>query len=87
MSDQRRALVLIVNFRSSAHLDRCLDSLQGEHVAAIERVAEGDESEGIEATPIEPIEGEDTIPNESMEGGDEALDEDDDGDDDAGDEN
>ncbi len=59
----------------------------GEHVAAIERVAEGDESEGIEATPIEPIEGEDTIPNESMEGGDEALDEDDDGDDDAGDEN
>jgi hypothetical protein len=40
----------------------------GEHVAAIERVAEGDESSDIEATPIEAIDGEDTIPNESMEG-------------------
>jgi DNA gyrase subunit A len=49
----------------------------GEHVAAIERVAEGDESSDIEATPIEPIEGEDTIPNESMEGDEADLDEDD----------
>jgi len=53
----------------------------GEHVAAIERVAEGDESSDIEATPIEPIEGEDTIPNESMEG--EGDTDEDDADDDA----
>ncbi len=49
----------------------------GEHVAAIERVAEGDESSDIEATPIEAIDGEDTIPNDSLEG-DEADEADDD---------
>ncbi|MEO8703524.1 MAG: DNA gyrase C-terminal beta-propeller domain-containing protein, partial [Kofleriaceae bacterium] len=50
----------------------------GEHVAAIERVADGDES-GIEAaTPIEAVEDGDTIPNEALEGeGDEDEDEDD----------
>jgi len=40
----------------------------GEHVAAIERLAEGDDSGIAEATPIEAIDGDDTIPNESMEG-------------------
>ncbi len=53
----------------------------GESVAAIERVAEGDSDGDIEATPIEAIEGEDTIPNESLEDGDEAEDEDDDAED------
>ncbi len=52
----------------------------GESVAAIERVAEGDSDGDIEATPIEAIEGEDTIPNDSLEDGDEAEDEDDDAD-------
>ena len=59
----------------------------GEHVAAIERLAEGDES-GIEAaSPIEAVEDGDTIPNESLE--DDVVDDDgdDDGDDDDGDEN
>ncbi len=53
----------------------------GEHVAAIERLAEGDESGIAEATPIEAVDGEDTIPNESLE--DDGVDEDeaDDGDD------
>jgi DNA gyrase subunit A len=40
----------------------------GEHVAAIERVAEGDESDIAEAAPIESIDDSDTIPNEDMEG-------------------
>jgi DNA gyrase subunit A len=54
----------------------------GEHVAAIERVAEGDDSGAdIEATPIEAIEGEDTIPNDSLEGEADEADDDEDGDD------
>ncbi|MGN6104402.1 MAG: DNA gyrase C-terminal beta-propeller domain-containing protein, partial [Kofleriaceae bacterium] len=49
----------------------------GEHVAAIERLAEGDES-GIEtATPIEAADDGDTIPNDSLE--DEVLDDEDEG--------
>jgi len=59
----------------------------GEHVAAIERVAEGDADVDIEATPIEAIEGEDTIPNDSLEGDADADDDDADEADDAGDEN
>ena len=55
----------------------------GEHVAAIERLAEGDESGIEEATPIEPVEDGDTIPNESMD--DDAADDEDDADDEAGD--
>ncbi|MDQ3340610.1 MAG: DNA gyrase subunit A [Myxococcota bacterium] len=48
----------------------------GEHVAAIERLAEPDEESGIEtAAPIEAVEEGDTIPNESLE---DDLDEDDD---------
>ena len=59
----------------------------GEHVAAIERLAEPDEESGIEAAaPIEAVEDSDTIPNESMEEdlegeGDDDGDEADDGDD------
>jgi DNA gyrase subunit A len=59
----------------------------GEHVAAIERVADGDESGIEEATPIEAVEDGDTIPNDALEG-DEGDDEaDDDEADDASDEN
>ncbi len=55
----------------------------GEHVAAIERLAEGDES-GIEAaTPIEAADDGDTVPNDGIE--DDAEDADDEGDDDADD--
>jgi len=59
----------------------------GEHVAAIERLAEPGEESGIaEATPIEAADDGDTIPNDSLE---EELDEDegegDEADDDAGD--
>ncbi len=39
----------------------------GEHVAAIERLAEPDETNIVEASPIEAIEDGDTVPNESME--------------------
>ena len=40
----------------------------GEHVAAIERLAEpGDETNIAEATPIEAIEDTDTVPNEDIE--------------------
>jgi DNA gyrase subunit A len=50
----------------------------GEHIAAIERLAEGDES-GIEAaTPIEIADDTDTVPNDGIE--DEAEDEADEGD-------
>jgi DNA gyrase subunit A len=56
----------------------------GEHVAAIERLAEPDEESGIEASaPLEAIDGDDTIPNESMEG--DELDEGEGDDDDASD--
>jgi DNA gyrase subunit A len=60
----------------------------GEHVAAIERLAEPDEESGIEAaSPIEAIDEGDTIPNESMEEElDEGEDEGDEGEDEAGDE-
>ena len=57
----------------------------GEHVAAIERLAEGDES-GIEAaTPIEAADDSDTVPNDGIEDeaddeGDEADEADDEGD-------
>jgi DNA gyrase subunit A len=62
----------------------------GEHVAAIERLAEPGETSGIaEGAPIEAVEDGDTIPNESLEddledtGEEEAEAEADDGDDDA----
>ena len=49
----------------------------GEHVAAIERLAEPADESGIaEAAPIEAVDDSDTIPNESME--DDAEDDDDD---------
>jgi hypothetical protein len=51
----------------------------GEHVAAIERLAEPGDESGIEAAPIEVIEDTDTVPNEIMEGDEE------DGDDEADD--
>jgi DNA gyrase subunit A len=56
----------------------------GEHVAAIERLADpGEESDILEGTPIEAIDDSDTVPNEGL---DEELDEgDDEGDDDADD--
>jgi DNA gyrase subunit A len=43
----------------------------GEHVAAIERLAEPGDESGIEAAPIETIEDTDTVPNEIMEGDEE----------------
>ena len=47
----------------------------GEHVAAIERLAEPGETSGIaEAAPIEAVEDGDTVPNEGLE--DEVGDED-----------
>jgi DNA gyrase subunit A len=53
----------------------------GEHVAAIERLAEPAEDSGIaEGAPIEAVDESDTIPNESLEGDDDL---DDDADDDA----
>jgi DNA gyrase subunit A len=52
----------------------------GEHVAAIERLAEGDESGIEEARPLETADDGDTVPNEVADEDDEALDEDDDGD-------
>jgi len=55
----------------------------GEHVAAIERLADPGEESGIaEGAPIEAIEDTDTVPNEGLE---EELDEGEDGDDDVGD--
>jgi DNA gyrase subunit A len=55
----------------------------GEHVAAIERLAEPEETSGIaEAAPIEAIDDSDTVPNESIEEEPEGEGEDDDGDDD-----
>jgi DNA gyrase subunit A len=58
----------------------------GEHVAAIERLAEPEDTSGIaEGAPVEAVDDGDTIPNEDMseeEGGDDAPD-DDPGDDDA----
>jgi DNA gyrase subunit A len=53
----------------------------GEHVAAIERLAEGDESDIATASPIEAADDGDTIPNEADEDVD-GDDDDDDGDDD-----
>jgi DNA gyrase subunit A len=61
----------------------------GEHVAAIERVAEGEgEDIAAEAAPIESIDDSDTIPNEDIEGEEDEGegDEDEGGDDDEGDE-
>jgi DNA gyrase subunit A len=63
----------------------------GEHVAAIERLAEPDDESGIEAAPIEAVDDTDTVPNEAMEdeedeGGDDDEGADDDGGDDGGDE-
>jgi DNA gyrase subunit A len=56
----------------------------GEHIAAIERLAEPEDDSGIaEAAPIEAVEDTDTIPNDSME--EENLDESDEGDEGAGD--
>jgi DNA gyrase subunit A len=52
----------------------------GESIAAIERVAEGDASEIAEATPIEAVDEGDTVPNESMDGDEGDDDADDDGD-------
>jgi DNA gyrase subunit A len=59
----------------------------GEHVAAIERLAEGDESGIAEASPIEAVDEGDTIPNEALEEGmeDEEGDEGDEGDEGNGD--
>ena len=55
----------------------------GEHVAAIERLAEPDESGIAEASPIEAIDDQDTVPNESVE---DELEGEDEGDDEPGDE-
>ncbi|MFT3698879.1 MAG: DNA gyrase subunit A [Kofleriaceae bacterium] len=52
----------------------------GEHVAAIERLADPDESGIEEAAPIEAVDDGDTIPNESLEDGDDADEEGDDDD-------
>jgi hypothetical protein len=50
----------------------------GEHVAAIERLAEpADASDIAEGAPIEAVEDGDTIPNDSLEDDAEQLDEDD----------
>jgi DNA gyrase subunit A len=60
----------------------------GEHVAAIERLAEPADESGIaEGAPIEAVDDGDTIPNESMEGEDDDADDDSDEapDDDSGD--
>jgi DNA gyrase subunit A len=56
----------------------------GEHVAAIERLAEGGDESGIEAAPIEAADDGDTIPNEALEGEDEELEGEDEGDEDEG---
>jgi DNA gyrase subunit A len=49
----------------------------GEHVAAIERLAEPADESGIEeAAPIEAVDDSDTVPNEVDEDGDEADDDD-----------
>jgi DNA gyrase subunit A len=57
----------------------------GEHVAAIERLAEPGETSGIaEGAPIEAVDDNDTTPNEALED-DEAGDNGDNGDDEAGD--
>ena len=51
----------------------------GEHVAAIERLAEPEDDSGIEeAAPIEAVDDSDTVPNEVDEDGDEGDDADDD---------
>ena len=53
----------------------------GEHVAAIERLAEPAEASGIaEGAPIEAVDDSDTVPNESLDDDAEQLDEDDTGD-------
>ena len=59
----------------------------GEHVAAIERLAEPADESGIaEGAPIEAVDDSDTIPNEGLEDDeDDADDEDDDADDDPAD--
>ena len=54
----------------------------GEHVAAIERLAEPADESSIEAAPVEAVDDTDTVPNEVMDDEDEG----DEGDDDAGDE-
>jgi DNA gyrase subunit A len=57
----------------------------GEHVAAIERLAEGGDESGIEAAaPIEAADDGDTIPNESLEGEDDELEGEDESDEDEG---
>ncbi|HEY4055907.1 MAG TPA: DNA gyrase C-terminal beta-propeller domain-containing protein, partial [Kofleriaceae bacterium] len=49
----------------------------GEHVAAMERIENPGDEEGIEAAPVEAIDDTDTVPNEGMEEeGDEGEDED-----------
>jgi DNA gyrase subunit A len=58
----------------------------GEHVAAIERLAEPGDESGIEAAPIEVIEDTDTVPNEIEGDEDEGDDEGDDAADEGGDE-
>jgi DNA gyrase subunit A len=58
----------------------------GEHVAAIERLAEPGEESGIaEAAPIEAIDDTDTVPTEIMEGDEDEGGDDEGGDDEAGD--
>ncbi len=47
----------------------------GEHVAAIERLAEPGDDSGIEAAPIEAVDDTDTVPNEIMEGDEDEGDE------------
>jgi DNA gyrase subunit A len=59
----------------------------GEHVAAIERLAEGGDESGIEAAPIEAADDGDTIPNDALElelEGDEDEGDEDEGDEDEG---
>jgi DNA gyrase subunit A len=59
----------------------------GEHVAAIERLAEPEETSGIaEAAPIEALDDTDTVPNESLEEDADAEAGEDEGDEDEGDE-
>jgi DNA gyrase subunit A len=59
----------------------------GEHVAAIERLAEPEDTAGIaEAAPIEALDDTDTVPNESIEEEGDAEGEGDEGEDDEGEE-
>ena len=58
----------------------------GEHVAAIERLADPGEESGIaEGAPIEAIDDTDTVPNEGLDDSDDDGEGDDEGDDDAAD--